>query len=232
MVLAYDRPFYLALAASLLVHSGTILYLSTQKINILKRPVKQIEVTYQAVAVKKSGEPRQEPQAIEAFKEQQKPKDLDILSRESHELPFFEKTSQDISKLSDHFSFSQKESPRIQTLDMSREISVPMIKAEKIDNPKYLSYNESVRQLIKQQAYRYVDNPQFSDGEVYLSFVLGNDGALHDLQVVEHRSRADDFLKTAGLRSIRDANPFPPFPSELKYPELTFNVVISFEVND
>jgi len=34
------------------------------------------------------------------------------------------------------------------------------------------------------------------------------------------------------LRSIKDANPFPPFPKDLNYPELTFNVVISFEVNE
>jgi len=227
-----DRPFFLALAASLFIHLATIGYLSTQKINILKRPAKQIEVTYQAIEKKKLEVPEDDIQAVKAIQEKENPKKVEVLSKEAHELPFFEKTFKDISKFSDHLGFSQKESPQIKTLDMSRHISVPMIKAEKIDNPKYLSYNENVRQLIKQQAYRFVDSPQFRAGQVYLSFVLGQDGALHDLQVIEGRSHADDFLKKAGLRSIQNAHPFPPFPSELKYPELTFNVVISFEVNE
>lgn len=227
-----DRPFYFALGASLVIHLITVGYLSSKKANMLNASVKPIEVTYQRIENKKIEEPLQEDNVIKAVKQEPVPKEVDILSKDNEEFPFLSKTFKDISKLSEHFSFSQKQSPQIKTLDMSRNVSVPMFEGEKISNPKYLSYNQNIRQLIKQQAYRYVENPEFRAGEVYLTFILGANGQLKDLQIIEGRSHASDFLKNAGIRSIKDADPFPPFPTDLKYPELTFNVVISFEVNE
>jgi len=227
-----DGSFYIALCVSLIIHASIIGYFSSQNINILNRQVKQIEVTYQVIEEVASEKPRLEKKMVRVVREEPLPKKVEILSKDSNELPFFAKAFKDISKLSDHFRFSQKQNPTIRTLDVSRGISVPMLKSEKISNPRYLSYNQNIRQLIKQQAYRFIENPEFRAGEVYLTFVLGASGALQDLQVIERLSHASEFLKLAGLRSIKDANPFPPFPTDLNYPELTFNVVISFEVNE
>jgi hypothetical protein len=35
-----------------------------------------------------------------------------------------------------------------------------------------------------------------------------------------------------GVKSVQEAGPFPPFPQDLNYPELTFNVSISFQYKE
>ena len=65
-------------------------------------------------------------------------------------------------------------------------------------------------------------------GEVYLTFALSSDGALKQIKLIEGRTNATDYLRDIGLNSIQEASPFPPFPSDLSYPELTFNIAISF----
>ena len=57
-------------------------------------------------------------------------------------------------------------------------------------------------------------------------------GELQRVKVIENETKANDFLRAVGIRSIKESGPFPPFPKELRYPELTFNVVISFELGD
>ena len=49
-------------------------------------------------------------------------------------------------------------------------------------------------------------------------------------QVKEEHFHLRKNMKNVGLRSIQESSPFSPFPKDLSYPELTFNVVISFEV--
>jgi len=227
-----DRFFKYALLISLGVHVGTILYLSLDKLEILMKPLKHIEVTYQAIEQKKQVKTAEEAEPIKAVKQEEALKKIEILSKEPSDLPYMGEKLRDISKLSDKFRFGKKQIPKIKTVDMSRKITVPLIKSEKITNQKYLTYNESIRQKIRQYAYRHVNHPDFQQGEVYLTFVLASNGMLQDLQIVNARTQASNYLRTSSLRSIKESNPFPPFPSDLKYPELTFNVVISFEVNE
>ncbi|MBL8012426.1 MAG: hypothetical protein JNN05_01125 [Candidatus Omnitrophica bacterium] len=111
-----------------------------------------------------------------------------------------------------------------------KTVYVPAVQSEKINNPNYANYYSLVRARIKQRAYfNYSDN---YIGEVYLTFILTNDGVLKELQILENRTTAQQFLRTIGLKSVKEAAPFPPFPKELNYPELTFNVVISFQMKD
>ncbi|HLF18149.1 MAG TPA: hypothetical protein VI749_04550 [Candidatus Omnitrophota bacterium] len=228
-----DRVFSIGLFLSFIIHLTVIGYLSSERFKVLQKPLKQIEVTYQAIEHKKKIEEQEKrSEVIKAVTKKEEPKKIEILTKEPSDLPLSGRELRDISKLSDHFRFSQKQTPKIKTLDVSREISIPMLVSEKINNPKYLSYNQNIREKIRQQAYRHVDHPDFQQGEVYLTFVLGANGALQDLQIIDERTHANDYLRMAGLRSIKDANPFPPFPKDLSYPQLTFNVVISFEVNE
>ena len=141
----------------------------------------------------------------------------------------------DLSKLAGTSQTQQKEFlgiKRTSSLKSERKISVPVVKSEKITNIKYVSYNENIRQKIRQQAYKYAENPDFQSGEVYLTFILGSDGRLKDIKIIEEKTRASTFLRNVGLRSVREASPFAVFPKDLTYPELTFNVVISFEVKE
>ena len=111
-----------------------------------------------------------------------------------------------------------------------REISVPVLKSEKITNPKYLDYNDRLRAKIQARAYSYIDDPAFQNGDVYLTFVLQSDGQLKQIKIIDSKTHANEYLRSVGLRSIKESNPFPAFPKDLSYPELSFNVVISFEV--
>ena len=115
-----------------------------------------------------------------------------------------------------------------QVLAIKKKITLPAIEMAKIDNPSYISYYQIVREKIRRSAYQnYTHN---ETGEVYISFIISNDGYIKDVRLAEEKTTANDYLKNIALRSIRDASPFPNFPKELDYPQLSFNIIISFEI--
>ncbi|MBU4305183.1 MAG: TonB family protein [Candidatus Omnitrophica bacterium] len=88
----------------------------------------------------------------------------------------------------------------------------------------YISYY----QLINQQLRQSVVYPQkFSEGEVAISFVLGSDGSLRSVEIMNDII-PDDSLREAAIQIVKNASPFPPFPESLQKSQLTFNVVICF----
>lgn len=109
-----------------------------------------------------------------------------------------------------------------------KKISLPPIDLDKIDNPSYISYYQIVREKIRRSAYQ--DYSRAEVGEVYLSFLISQDGLLKQARLVEEKSSFSPYLREVALRSIKEASPFPSFPKELDYPQLSFNVVISFEI--
>jgi TonB family protein len=111
---------------------------------------------------------------------------------------------------------------------IKKKVTLPAVDLAKIGNPSYISYYQIVREKIRRSAYQ---NYNRSDtGEVYITFVISNAGYLDDVRLVEEKTRAADYLKEVALASVRNAAPFPKFPKELDYSQLSFNVVISFEV--
>ncbi|MDD5561307.1 MAG: hypothetical protein PHT50_04160 [Candidatus Omnitrophica bacterium] len=111
---------------------------------------------------------------------------------------------------------------------IKKRITLPEIEMARIDNPSYISYYQIVREKIRRSAYQnYTHN---ETGEVYISFIISNQGFLKAVHLVEARTSASDYLKTIALRSVKDASPFPSFPKELDYPQLSFNIIISFEI--
>ncbi|NLE65077.1 MAG: energy transducer TonB [Elusimicrobia bacterium] len=128
------------------------------------------------------------------------------------------------------FKMYEREPERVKGMKVTKEVSVPVIQSEKINSPSYVTYYQIVRDRIRDRAY--TNYTRLSAGEVFLSFIIRSDGTLVELQVLEQRSTANDFLREVGLRSVREASPFPPFPKELDYPELTFNVQISFQYRE
>ena len=122
---------------------------------------------------------------------------------------------------------------RVAMLDIDRKITLPPIATEKITNPKYLSYNDDMRAVIsrniKQRAYTYVNHKDFEAGKVYLTFVLLNNGALKQLKIIDSKTVANEYLRYVALKSVKESNPFPPFPIGFDYPEFTFNLLISFQ---
>jgi outer membrane biosynthesis protein TonB len=124
--------------------------------------------------------------------------------------------------------FARPNFSRPDIIAIKKKITLPEIDAAKIDNPSYISYYQIVREKIRRSAYRnYTRNEM---GEVYLSFVISRDGYIRGINLIESKTTASNFLKGIASRSVKEASPFPSFPKELDYPQLSFNIVISFEL--
>jgi len=111
---------------------------------------------------------------------------------------------------------------------IKKKITLPPIDIEKIKNPSYINYYQIVREKIRRAAYQNYLREE--EGEVYLSFIIADNGPLKDVRILGDKSSNSTYLKDVALRSIQAASPFPAFPKELDYPQLSFNVVISFEI--
>lgn len=109
-----------------------------------------------------------------------------------------------------------------------KKVTLPAVDLAKIGNPSYISYYQIVREKIRRSAYQNYNRGD--TGEVYITFVISSAGYLVNTRLVEEKSQAADYLKEIALASVRNASPFPKFPQELDYPQLSFNVVISFEL--
>ena len=235
MFLKYDNMdyrLYYWLIFSLSLHAVFLFLFSTVKLKKQPNALKQIEVTYQNIKAKTAQIKPPAPAANlnVAKSEPKSTQKIDILSRKGDDFIKMDKTMNEVSKFSGPMELNDKQLPRMDSLDSGRKIDIPVFQSEKITNPKYLSYNETIRQKIRQRAYAYVDHPDFKAGEVYLTFVLGADGVLKQIKIIEDKTHANNYLRSIGQRSIQESSPFSPFPKDLSYPELTFNVVISFEV--
>ena len=223
-----EKVIYYALVLSLLVHLVALTFLSVVKVKKVRRSVKQIEVTFRNPKVKKEIS-EEALKRLEVLKEEKLKDEIKILTKTSN-FPTVGTKAKVLSPLSGMALIKDKQTQNIKTLEGKRKVSVPLLKSEKISNPSYLSYNETIRQKIKQRAYTYVNDPAFQAGEVYLTFVLKADGTLQAIKIIDERTKANNYLRSIGLRSIKESSPFPPFPKDFNYPELTFNIVISFEV--
>jgi len=113
-------------------------------------------------------------------------------------------------------------------LFIKKKITLPAIDMQKIDNPSYISYYQIIREKIKRAAYQNYTGREV--GEVTLSFIVSCDGHLKDLRLIEEKSNPSAYLRDIALRSVKDASNFPVFPKELDYPQLSFNLAITFEV--
>ena len=109
-----------------------------------------------------------------------------------------------------------------------KKITLPAVDIDKINNPSYLSYYQVVREKVRRAAYQNYSRTE--TGDVYLSFIVSREGFLTDVRLVEEKSSSSKYLRGVALSSIKEASPFPDFPKELDYPRLSFNVIISFEI--
>ncbi|MFA6357223.1 MAG: TonB family protein [Candidatus Omnitrophota bacterium] len=130
-------------------------------------------------------------------------------------------------------SFSELPKPSFAAPDLmiiKKKITLPPIEMARIDNPSYISYYQIVREKIRRSVYQSYSQNQ--TGEVYVSFIISNDGYIKGVRLIEDKTTASDYLKNIALKSVKDASPFPNFPKELDYPQLSFNIIISFEIEN
>lgn len=95
----------------------------------------------------------------------------------------------------------------------------------------YLNYYQTIRERIRN--FVLENYPRFiACGEVCLYFVLLSDGSLKEIKVVEERSSQNRLLKDVAEKSVSQAAPFSSFPKDLSQAQLSFNVIISFELEN
>lgn len=136
-----------------------------------------------------------------------------------------------------------KEEPTVETIGLGRTGAVIQGKGKKFeavvneetDSAKkatYIGYYRSVREKIRYYADRnYIKEGSASQGEVFLSFSVTSKGELLHIMIMDNRSVKDSLLRDIAINSVRDASPFPAFPQGMNQFQITFNVIISFELN-
>ena len=224
-----DRYFYYALIISLAIHAVffTHSFITRHGQDLWKKP----SAVFCSI-VKPEPMPRDQPQAamplpsqMEKFVESVKLPDNGKVPQP----PRMDRFSDEPGAM-DNVQMFERKPERLNGVKVTKEVSVPMLKSDKINTPSYVMYYQIVRDRIRDRAYS--NYTRLSMGEVFVTFVIKADGSLLGLQVLESKSAANGFLRDVGLKSVQEGAPFPPFPKDLNYPELTFNVSISFQYKE
>lgn len=213
-----NKFFQFAFLISLLTH-GIILWQNT-RLNILPAQKKEqnLEVSYLSKSAPLKKEPFLKiPKEISAKKAAPPP----FIDKEH----IFKKTNREALPES---TLIKPAFIKPDIIAIKKKVTLPPITTDKINNPSYISYYQIVREKIRRAAYQNYTRTE--TGEVYISFIISSNGYLEEVRLVEERSSPSPYLRGIALRSLKDASPFPKFPKELDYPQLSFNVVISFEI--
>lgn len=100
--------------------------------------------------------------------------------------------------------------------NVSKKISL------KITEPEYYKLvTDKVRMLV------LFERPKSERGEVKVSFTLSEDGNLAGEPSILQTSNSA--LDQFALRAVKDASPFPPFPSSLEKKEESFRIILEYK---
>lgn len=222
-----DRVFQITFLISLITH-GVILF-QNPNLNLFPQNKKEqkLELSY----VKNLPEPKDSLKPATFKKELSLKSPSKIKIAKIAPPPFIDKenifkknTAVKLSKP----AFAKPTFVKPDIIAVKKKITLPPIELDKINNPSYISYYQIIREKIRRAAYQNYTRTE--EGEVYLSFIISDDGYLKEVRLSQEKSSPSSYLKEIALRSIKDASPFPNFPKELDYSQLSFNVVISFEI--
>jgi len=215
-----DRVFRFALFISIIIHGTLFLNPLALKFFTSRSQEKKMEINYLKL------------QPTRYYKLEEEKKEINIKHTQLTQIkklqppPFVKRD--EIFKDSIKTTLPKPVLPKPDIISVKKIIQLKPVEIEKINNPIYISYYQTIREKIRRCAYQ---NYSRSDiGQVYLTFIVIADGNLGDVRINEEKTEANSYLKQIALKSIKDASPFPVFPKELDYPQLTFNVIISFEV--
>jgi len=218
-----ERIFQIALLVSVTTH-GVILFYNPNLsfFNKNNKKEEKLEISY----VKKQ-ELKEKNQKETTLK-----KDLPIMNKKVIPPPFIDE--QEYASLKKEALKTNRQllsKPVLHKPDIiaiKKKITLPPIDINKIDNPSYISYYQIVREKIRRAAYQTYTGNEI--GEIYITFVIASNGNVKDVRLIRDKSSRSKYLQDITLQSVDNAAPFPAFPKELDYPQLSFNVVISFEI--
>ena len=98
------------------------------------------------------------------------------------------------------------------------------------EDPVYLRYFQTIRERIRYYAQRNVSRLS-RRGEVFVRFVVSAVGQVLSVESDAARSSRDTELQRMSCESVRQSGPFPPFPATFNQPQITFRIIIQYEVN-
>lgn len=215
-----NKPFQIALIISLIAH--TTLFFKLPPINLLRsRPNldKKVQLTYVREKVKL---PTLKISNQEFPKKPSRQTSSKVVAPPPHI-----KKEQIFTGLK-NIPIIKPEFTKPEIIAVKKKITLAKLQDEKTANPVYFNYYQKIREKIKLAAYE--NYTRLVNGEVYLSFIILSNGQLRDIRINKEKSTNQAYLKEIAKKSIYEASPFPNFPKDLNYPELSFNVIISFEV--
>lgn len=219
-----NRTFKFALIASVLAHSVFFLAAPHMPFTPAKRAFEKIEITYYKI--------KELP-----VKNKPETKKAEIKPRPLKKLPDIKK--EDILRPPKPVAEKPREArapvkPVAEAVKVKEKTFEKVIEEEKDTAKKatYISYYKAVREKIRQYADRnYPSNRRLGEGEVFLSFVVASSGELLKVKVIDERSSDNRMIRDIAINSIREASPFPSFPIGMGQYQITFNIIISFELN-
>lgn len=224
----HDKTFQIAVIVSLFIHGAVFLHYKGADIfnkKNLNQKIEKKEVQYIKELLENKSDLRKENEPF--FKIPEK------ITLNKSSLPnFIDKEKINLSKnkdLSGRFDLARPVFEKPEVIAVKKKIVLSASGPEKIDSPSYATHSQVVREKIRRALYQNYNSME--TGEVYLSFVLNKDGRLKDVHFLEEKSSKSEYLREIALRSVRYASPFPPFPKELDYDQLSFTVIISFEID-
>lgn len=224
-----DKIFIITFVISAVLHGIILMQPSNFRLFPFQkkaRELKEIEVSYLKIP-----QEIKEPQETRSDKNQPLPKPAPKVLAHKPPPPFVDKESifkRSKEALARKAPFTKPTFIKPDVISIKKKITLPPVDIDKINNPVYISYYQIIREKIKRAAYYNYSRSE--TGEVYLSFVVSSDGTLKEVRLVEEKSSTAPYLRDCALKSIKDASPFPVFPKELQYQQLSFNVIISFEI--
>ena len=219
--MAENKSFQLAVLVSVLLHSMLFIWLPHMPFLPSRRSLQTMEISYYKI------KEMPEKQTI-AKKAEPIVKKLPKVTKEDILKPPPRAAAKKVRK-------AEQEPRQMTALKDAKEKTFARVVEEEQDDAKkatYISYYRAVREKIREWADRnYPKNKKLAEGEVFLSFIVTSSGELLQVMVVDEKSVASRFLRNIAINSIRDASPFPSFPKGIGHYQITFNVIISFELN-
>ncbi len=219
-----DGKFTIALVVSVLIHGTFFIQFSYFRKPFLKSVMKETAFVYFPIQVEADRQSnKRNNKRFSASNQKMPPKPKILLEKSDVHTETFMK---DFSKFSHDMKLSKKQSIKLKAIEEKRYIAVSDFKSERIKNPIYLTYSNAIRNRIRDMVKaNYASN---DIGEVYITFVVTANGELQAIKLIREKTTANEYLENLGLGSVRSSSPFPAFPKELGYPELTFNITIAF----
>ena len=216
-----DDFLFKALFISLTIHTVYVCTNYWMKLPQMKKvQEKRVEISYKPVA----------PQNLDIRQHAIKPaQKLDLQNPPSVNVSdtIGVKLGQEVQSLKNLTAFDRKPS-QIKSMQ-ANYVTVTPIASEKINNPIYTTYQDRIREGIKERVY--ANYSKLDKGLVYLTFIISSNGSLKDYQIIDEKTKASQNLRYISTKSLKEAR-FPPFSKGMTLPEYTFNIEIEYQLSE